>query len=129
MSRLAAVDRDLGTLLVADHLAVLPGARLAVGGALHLAGEGVGHPGVSLRLWLVVPDLLLVLAHDLGHDEVDLLGHQLALLPRDWFTGLGSGPHLRHQLKYFMSKLFLTCFPYLSVSQLVTQFCLVTFLQ
>ena len=42
-------------LLVLDDLAVLAGLGLAVGGLLHLAGEGVGHLGRSLGLGLVVP--------------------------------------------------------------------------
>ena len=94
MSWLATVDRDLGTLLVVDHLAVLPGPGLAVSRLPDLAGEGVGHPGVSLRLWFMIPYLLLVLAHDLWHDKVHLLGDQLALLPCHGFTGLGASPHL-----------------------------------
>ena len=42
-------------LLVLDDLAVLAGLCLAVGGLLHLAGEGVGHLGRGLGLGLVVP--------------------------------------------------------------------------
>ena len=42
----------------------------------------------------MVPELLLLLAGHLGHDELDLLGHQLALLPGHWLAGVGSRPHL-----------------------------------
>ena len=45
-------------------------------------------------LGLVVPELLLGLALDLGHDELDVLGNQLALLPGHWLTRVGSGPDL-----------------------------------
>ena len=61
----------------------------------HLAGEGVGHPHLSDGLGLVVPDLPPVRAVDLGHDELDVLGHQLAFLPRHRFTGLVACPHLQ----------------------------------
>jgi len=94
MGGLAVVDRDLGALLVLDVLAVLAGARLAVRSLLHLARKRVRHLGLGFRFRLVVPDLLLVLARDLGHDEVHLLGDQLALLPSDWLTSLSSCPHL-----------------------------------
>ena len=55
---LAGVDRHLLALLELDVLAVLPRLRHTVGRLLHLAAEGVGHLGVGLRLWLVIPDLL-----------------------------------------------------------------------
>ena len=42
----------------------------------------------------MVPDLLLVAAGDVGDDELDLLGHQLALLPGDGLAGVGAGPLL-----------------------------------
>ena len=107
---LAGVDRHLLALLELDVLAVLPRLRHTVGRLLHLAAEGVGHLGVGLRLWLVIPDLLqlvrkssacslsnthlLVLACDLRDDEVNILGDQLTLLPGDWLTGLSPSPHL-----------------------------------
>ena len=44
---------------------------------------------------------LLVLAGDLGDDEVNILGDQLTLLPGDGLTGLGPGPHLgTSEVKY-----------------------------
>ena len=94
MSWFAGVDRDLPALLVAQLLAVGPLCGLAVRGALDLAGEGVGQPG--LRHWegLVVPQLLPVLTDNLGDDELDLLRHQLALLPGDGLALLGPGPDL-----------------------------------
>ena len=55
---LAGVDRHLLALLVPDVLAVLPRLRHTAGCLLHLAAECVGHLGVSLRLRLVIPDLL-----------------------------------------------------------------------
>ena len=58
MGGLAGVDRHLLALLELDVLAVLPRLRHTVGRLLHLAAEGVGHLGVGLRLWLVIPDLL-----------------------------------------------------------------------
>ena len=88
------VDRDLPTLLVAQLLAVRPLRGLAVVGALDLTGEGVGQ--LSLRHWLglVVPQLLPVLADNLRDDELDLLRHQLALLPGDGLALLCSRPDL-----------------------------------
>ena len=65
-----------------------------MGSFLDLAGEGVGHPGPLVVLGLVVPDLLLVAAVDLGHDELDVLGDQFALLPGDRLALLGTGPDL-----------------------------------
>ena len=82
----AFVPRDLFT--------VWPGDRPAVGGLLDLAVEGVGHPGAGVGLGLVVPDLLLVVARDLGHDELHVFGHQLALLPGHGLTRLRPGPNL-----------------------------------
>ena len=88
------VDRDLPTLLVAQLLAVRPLRGLAVVGALDLTGEGVGQ--LSLRHWLglVVPQLRAVLADNLRDDELDLLRHQLALLPGDGLALLRPGPDL-----------------------------------
>ena len=51
-----------------------------MGSFLHLAGEGVGHPGPLVVLRFVVPDLLLVAAVDLGNDELDVFRDQLAFL-------------------------------------------------
>ena len=42
----------------------------------------------------MVPELLLGLALDLGHDELDVLGNQLALLPGDWLACIGACPNL-----------------------------------
>ena len=55
---LAVVDRHLLAFLVPDVLAVLPGLRHTVCRLLHLAAESVGHLSVSLRLRLMIPDLL-----------------------------------------------------------------------
>ena len=88
------VDGNLPTLLVAQLLAVRPLRGLAVGGALHLAGEGVGQPGLRDWVGLVVPQLLPVLTNNLGDHELDLLRHQLALLPGDGLALLGPGPDL-----------------------------------
>ena len=117
---LAFVPRDL--------LAVWPGLGRAVGGALHDAVEGVGHPGVRDGLGLVVPQLLLGLALDVRHDELDILGNQFTFLPGDGLAGVGTGPNLGILLRYRFIKKSLTCLPSASVSQRVTQFCLVTFL-
>ena len=48
----------------------------------------------SHLLRLVVPELLLGLALDLRHDELDVLGNQLAFLPGHWLAGVGARPHL-----------------------------------
>ena len=42
----------------------------------------------------MVPDLVPVGAVDLGHDELHVLGDELALLPGDGLAGLVPGPHL-----------------------------------
>ena len=91
---LAVGDGNLPALLPGHSLAVRPGLALAGGGALHLAGERVGHPHVGGGLRLVVPDLLAVSAVDLRHDELDSLGDQLALLPGDGLAGLVASPDL-----------------------------------
>ena len=75
-------------------LAVRPGLGGAVGGGENLAGEGVRHLGPGLWLRLVVPELLLGAAGHLGYDELNLLLHQLALLPGDGLALLGPGPDL-----------------------------------
>ena len=90
----AGVDRDLPALLVAHLLTVRSLRCLAVVDALHLAGEGVRHPGLRHRLRLVVPQLLTVLTHNLRDDELHLLGHQLALLPGHGLALLSPGPDL-----------------------------------
>ena len=46
------------------------------------------------QLWLVIPQLLLGLAGDLRDYELDLLVHQLALLPGDGLALLRPGPDL-----------------------------------
>ena len=45
-------------------------------------------------LRLMVPELLLGFALDLRHDELDILGNQLALLPGHWLACIGPCPHL-----------------------------------
>ena len=60
-----------------------------------LASESVGHPDILDDLGLVVPQLVAIGAVDLGHDELDVLGHQLALLPGHRFTSLVACPHLQ----------------------------------
>ena len=51
-----------------------------MGSFLHLACEGVRHPRPLVVLRLVVPDLLLVAAVDLGDDELDVFRDEFALL-------------------------------------------------
>ena len=53
-----------------------------MGGFLHLASEGVRHPRPLVVLRLMVPDLLLVTAVDLGNDELDVLRDEFAFLKR-----------------------------------------------
>ena len=84
----------LPALVPRDLLAVRPGLGGAVGGGENLAGEGVRHLGPGLRLRLVIPELLLGAAGHLGYDELNLLLHQLALLPGDGLALLGPGPDL-----------------------------------
>ena len=91
---LAVGDGNLPALLPGHSLAVRPGLALAGGGALHLAGEGVRHLGLRHWLRLVVPQLLPVLTDNLGDDELNLLGYELALLPGDGLALLGPGPDL-----------------------------------
>ena len=86
MSWFATVNWELSALLEPDHLAVLPGSSLAVGGALHVAVEGVGHAGEGLWLWLMIPNVLLVIAGDFRNDEVNLFWDKLAFKPSNWFT-------------------------------------------
>ena len=85
-----------------------------MGSFLHLACEGVRHPRPLVVLRLVVPDLLLVTAVDLGNDELDVLRDEFAFLkrtsvsvcsreartdlPRHWLTLLGAGPDLRIEI-------------------------------
>ena len=45
-------------------------------------------------LRLVVPELLLGFALDLRHDELHVLGHQLALLPGHWLASISARPNL-----------------------------------
>ena len=49
-------------------------------------------------LRLMVPELLLGFALDLRHDELDILGNQLALLPGHWLACIGPRPHLGWRL-------------------------------
>ena len=86
---------NLLALIPCDFLTVWPHYGPAVGSFLDLASEGVGHPGPLVVLRLVVPDLLLVAAVDLGHDELDVFRDEFAFLPSDWLALLCSGPHLR----------------------------------
>ena len=60
----------------------------------YLASEGVGHPDIFNNLRLVVPKLVAISAVDLRHNELDVLGNQLALLPCHRFTGFVACPHL-----------------------------------
>ena len=71
-----------------------------MGSFLDLAGEGVGHPGSLVVLRLVVPDLLLVIAVNLGDDELDVFRDQLALLPGDGLAGLRPSPDLKTSLQF-----------------------------
>ena len=50
-------------------------------------------------LRLVIPELLLGLALDLGHDELHVLGNQLALLPGHWLARVGACPNLEGDMK------------------------------
>ena len=43
---------------------------------------------------MVRAHLVAIGAVDLGHDELDVLGDELALLPRDGLAGLVARPHL-----------------------------------
>jgi len=85
---------DLFALLVVDGLAVVPCDRFAAGGALDNTGHGVG----LLRLgdWFgdMVPDWGLGGAHNLGDDELDILGDEFAFLPCDRLALIISSPNL-----------------------------------
>ena len=61
----------------------------------HLAGESLGHLGPLAGLGLVVPELLLVSAGHVRDDELDVLLHQLALLPGHGLALVSPGPDLR----------------------------------
>ena len=65
-----------------------------MGGLLDLAGEGLGHLGGLGGLGLVVPQLLLVGAGHVRHDELHVLLYQLALLPRHRLALVSSRPDL-----------------------------------
>ena len=56
--------------------------------------ECVCHFGPFNECWLVVPQLLLVTTGHIWHYELDILGHQLALLPGHRLTGIIASPHL-----------------------------------
>ena len=90
-------------LVVRDLLAVRPGLSGAVRGFLHLAAECLRHPGALGRLRHVVPELLLVAAGHVRHDELDVFLYQLALLPAHGLTLVSPRP----DLKYFSNFLFL----------------------
>ena len=91
---LALTDGDLPALIPRDLFAVRPGLGGAVGGGEDLAGEGVGHLHPGAGLGLVVPELLLGAAGHLRDDKLNLLLHQLALLPGHGLTLLCPGPDL-----------------------------------
>ena len=93
---LAVAYRDLSTFIPSDLLTVRPGLGAAVGGLVDLAGEGVGHLGALGRLWLMVPQLLLVCTGHLWNNELDLLLYQLTLLPGHWFTLFCTSPNLNN---------------------------------
>ena len=80
-----------------DFLAVWSRNGSTVGSFLDLAGEGVGHPGALVVLRLVVPDLLLVAAVNLRHDELHVFGDELTLLPGDRLALLCTSPDLEEQ--------------------------------
>ena len=88
-----------------------------MGSFLDLTCEGVGHPGPLVVLRLVVPDLLLVAAVDLGNDELDVFRDEFALLPRDGLTLLCAGPDLRVEVDLYRKHCKVSCnvsmFPWL----------------
>ena len=139
LSKHDSAHTHLATLLVGDALAVWSALGLAARAVLHLAAEGVGHPHIRHLFGLVVPNLLTISAVDLRDNELDSLGNQLTLLPSNWLTGFIASPDLsvmivmmivvRMMMIVTMIMMFdPTCLPSGSVSQRVTQFCLVTFL-
>ena len=69
-------------------------------GFLHFTAEGFRHPGALGGLGLVVPELLLVAARHVGHDELDIFLYQLALLPGHRLALVSPRP----DLKYFLLK-------------------------
>ena len=90
------------SFLKCNGLAIWSSLGLAAGAVLDLAVEGVGHPHVGHLLRLVVPNLLTIGAVDLGDDELDGLGNQLALLPGDGLAGLITGPNLFSLVERFV---------------------------
>ena len=91
----AVLQRHLSAVLPAHLPAHLPALRHAGDSAPGLAGEGGHLLDAQDLLWLVIPQrLLLVPAADLGHNEGDLLGHELTLLPGDGLTGVSPRPLL-----------------------------------
>ena len=66
-------------------------------GFLHLAAECFRHPGALGGLGLVVPQLLLVAAGHVRHDELDVFLYQLTLLPGHGLALLCPGPDLNKQ--------------------------------
>ena len=75
-----------------------PGLCDAVRRFLDGTGEGLGHLGLPGGLRLVVPELLLVAAGHVWHDELDVSLHQLALLPRHGLALVSPRPDLSHYL-------------------------------
>ena len=60
----------------------------------YFTSEGICHFHPLARLWLMVPQLLLVTTSNIWHYELDILQDQLALLPGHRLTGVGAGPDL-----------------------------------
>ena len=131
---LAVGHGDLLALVPGDLLAVGSGLGGAVRRLLNLAGECVGHLGPLAWCRFMVPQLLLVGACHIRHNELHVLGHQFALLPGHRLTVVSSSPDLKIGNYTFEKSMKwgdmdkLTCSPLLSVSHSVTQFCFVTFL-
>ena len=71
-----------------------------MGGFLHFAAERFGHPGALGWLRDVVPELLLVAAAHVGHNELNILLYQLALLPTYGLALVSTRP----DLEYFEEK-------------------------
>ena len=123
------LDSVKPALIPSNLLAVWSCLRFTVRSAFDLTFEYVCHPCISDWFWLMVPQLLLVTACNLWDNKLDILGYQLTLLPGHWLTVISPSPNLVSLCLSLDSLInHVTWFPYLSVSQLVTQFCFVTFL-
>ena len=96
---LAVADWNLFALIVGDLLAVRSGLGGAVGGALDLTGEGLGHLSSSEGFGYIVPELLLVTAAHRGNDELHVLLDEFALLPGDRLALVRPRPDLTTTLK------------------------------